>query len=186
MYFWVKLVQKSANIQNMGQIALEDMQFYAYHGVYEEEQIIGNNYVVDIYIETTFDKAAQNDDIFKTINYETVFLICQAEMKNKYKLLETVAQKIMLGIKYQYGNIKSLQVRVRKLNPIPDAQVGSSYVEVDGNFVRKCPRCNKPFVSYNDKSCWCVDTTVHPETLEHLKQEFKGCLCKDCLSFYAG
>ena len=43
----------------MSLIALEGMQFYAYHGVYDEEQIIGNNYVIDIYISTNYSKAIQ-------------------------------------------------------------------------------------------------------------------------------
>ena len=53
----------------MQQISLEGMRFYAYHGVYEEEQIIGNYYTVDVYIHTDFSKASESDDIFETINY---------------------------------------------------------------------------------------------------------------------
>ena len=58
----------------MSQIALEGMRFYAYHGFYEEEQIIGNNYVIDVYIKTNFSEAAETDDLYKTINYENCLL----------------------------------------------------------------------------------------------------------------
>ncbi|RZK29989.1 MAG: dihydroneopterin aldolase, partial [Hymenobacter sp.] len=33
----------------MGQIALEGLEFFAFHGYYDEEQKIGNKYGVDIY-----------------------------------------------------------------------------------------------------------------------------------------
>ena len=37
----------------MGQIALEGMEFFAFHGYYDEEQKIGNKYGIDLYIEPT-------------------------------------------------------------------------------------------------------------------------------------
>ena len=42
----------------MGQIALEGMEFFAFHGYYDEEQKIGNKYGVDLYIETNLNAAA--------------------------------------------------------------------------------------------------------------------------------
>ena len=38
----------------MAVIALEGMRFFAYHGFYPEENIIGTNYVVDVYITADF------------------------------------------------------------------------------------------------------------------------------------
>ncbi len=36
----------------MGKIIIEDMEFYAFHGHYKEEQIVGNRFLVDLEIET--------------------------------------------------------------------------------------------------------------------------------------
>lgn len=170
----------------MGQISLEGMQFYAYHGVYEEEQIIGNHYSVDVLIETNFEKAAAGDDIFETINYETVYLICQAEMRKKVSLIETLIENIVTAIKFQFSTIENIHVRIQKANPIPGALVSHSAVETNEEYAMKCPRCNSNFICYKDKTCWCHDLRIHPKTRESLKHEFKGCLCKKCLSFYAG
>ncbi len=170
----------------MSLIALEGMQFYAYHGVYDEEQIIGNNFVVDIYITTNYDKALEEDNIFETINYETVYLVCETEMKKKVKLLETLADRIISALKHQFDSIQEVTIKITKNNPIPGARVANSSIKAAESFVSKCPRCGKPFICYKDENCWCHDLRVHPKTRESIKQEFKGCLCKECLSFYAG
>ena len=36
----------------MGLIQIENMEFYAFHGHYREEQIVGNRFIVDLTIET--------------------------------------------------------------------------------------------------------------------------------------
>ncbi len=170
----------------MGQISLEGMKFYAYHGVYEEEQIIGNYYTIDVYIQTSFGRAAVSDDIFETINYETVYLICQAEMRQKVKLIETLINNIIIALKHQFSAIQGVNVRIQKENPIPGAQLSHSAVESEESYVSKCPRCNASFICYTDETCWCQDLHIHPKTREAIQQEFRGCLCKNCLSFYAG
>ena len=123
----------------MAMIALEGMHFYAYHGFYEEEQVIGNDYVVDVYIETVFTRAAVDDDLYQTINYETVYLICEAVMRKKSKLLEAVANLIALDIKHQFRNIKELKVRVKKLNPPLGGRVDAAFVEVNGEYTKMRP-----------------------------------------------
>lgn len=170
----------------MGKIALEGMQFYAYHGVYEEEQIIGNNFMVDIYIETSYGAAAETDDIQDTLNYETVYLVIQTEMKKTVRLLETLIENIIHSLKYQFSSIQEVKLRIRKQNPIPGHRVGSSFVEETSSFVNQCPRCQRPFICYADDTCWCQNKQVHPGTREMLRSKYNGCLCESCLTFYAG
>ena len=169
----------------MAKIALEGMEFYAYHGYYEEEQVIGGNYIVDVYLEAQVQRAAVKDDLAQTINYESIYHICQREMRQKSKLIENVAERISMGIKHQFGSIKDIKVRVRKMNPPLPGKVHSSFVEVDGSFSKKCGRCSRPLLCYGDKSCWCMDTHVFQKTLDQLQMQFGNqCLCKECLTFY--
>lgn len=170
----------------MGLIALEGMRFFAYHGVYEEEQQTGNQFIVDVYIDTSLDAIGDSDDVSKTINYETVFLICESVMRQPVQLIETLLYQIMDGLKHQFNNIHNVKVRVRKLNPMPGERVDSSYVEDEANFISTCPRCQSPFVCYQDGNCWCQQKQVHPATLESLQQQYGGCLCSNCLDFFAG
>ncbi len=169
----------------MALIALEGMHFHAFHGFYEEEQILGNDYVVDVYIETVFTKAAVDDDLYKTINYETVYLICESAMRRNSKLLEAVAERIALEIKHQFKDIRELKVRLKKLNPPLGGKVDAAYVEVVGEFTKKCARCDRPMLCYGDKSCWCMETQLFQKTLEQLKVHYGDrCLCQECLRFY--
>lgn len=170
----------------MSVIALEGMRFFAYHGYYEEEQEIGGEYVVDVYVNTIFAKAAVDDDLTKTINYETIYLICEAAMRKRSKLLETVASKISLDIRHQFKFIKEMTVRVKKLNPPLGGRVAAAWVEVDGSYSKKCARCERPLLCYGDNSCWCVETQVFKKTLDQLKLHYGDqCLCRECLEFFA-
>ena len=115
----------------MATIALEGMHFYAYHGFYEEEQLIGNHYTVDVYIKTPIARAAAADDLFSTVNYETVYFICQSEMRRATKLLETLAQTIADRLQGQFDHAQQVRVRVRKHSPPLGGRVDSAYVECE-------------------------------------------------------
>ena len=170
----------------MGKIALEGMKFYAYHGFYEEEQIIGNHFILDIYIETSYEQATVEDDLKETLNYETVYLICQSQMKQTVRLLETLTENIIHALKHQFNSIQEVSIRVKKLNPIPGHQVAQATIEESHAFVSECPRCANPFICYGDDTCWCFNKHIHSGTQESLKTRFSGCLCNNCLAFFAG
>lgn len=114
----------------MATVALEGMHFYAYHGFYEEEGILGNHFIVDAYVNLAVNRGGVTDELEQTVNYETIYLICQAEMKKRKKLLEKLAQAIAERIKGFFSNVGSVRVRVRKLNPPLAGSVDSAYVEV--------------------------------------------------------
>ena len=171
----------------MSIIALEGMKFRANHGVYEEEQILGGDYIIDVTVTTVFTRASVADDISKTINYETIYLICEAAMKQNSRLLENVASRIAMDIKHQFGFIKEMKVRIKKLNPPLGGRVDAAWVEVDGYYSKKCARCSRPMICYNDKSCWCHGTKMYRQTLEQMRTHYgNSCLCEECLQFFAG
>lgn len=116
----------------MALIALEGMRFYAYHGFYPEEQIIGSEYIVDIHVDANTQMAAATDDLYKTVNYETIYLICQAEMRKPTQLLEALVQRIVSKINNIFGRkVTGLKVRIKKMNPPLGGRVECSFVEVD-------------------------------------------------------
>jgi dihydroneopterin aldolase len=171
----------------MAVIALEGMHFYAYHGVYEEERRIGGEYIVDVSLSVDVGQAAVSDDLQRTVNYETVYLICEAAMRKPSNLIENVAERIALQLKHQFGYIREMSIRIQKKNPPLGGLVDAAVVEVDGNFQKSCGRCGRPMLCYGDRSCWCLDAPVKDAALESLKLQYGDrCLCRDCLLFYAG
>ncbi|MEQ8705246.1 MAG: dihydroneopterin aldolase [Phaeodactylibacter sp.] len=126
----------------MATIALEGVQFFARHGYYEEEQVLGNMFVLDVIVNAEIGLAAEMDDLYAeieeeeieedepaatTVNYELLYFICQREMKTPVRLLETVVERIANRIE-EFDNVTGYLVRLRKLSPPLGGRVGSAWV----------------------------------------------------------
>jgi len=93
------------------------MEFFAYHGCFAEEQIIGNKFIVDLEFSTDTEKAERTDDLNSTVNYQHVYDVVKAEMDVKSKLLEHVARRILRALHKQFPTITNSKVTVSKMNP---------------------------------------------------------------------
>ena len=169
----------------MARIALENMRFYAFHGVYEEERKVGTWYLIDVTVDYSTTRAAVSDDLRDTLNYESIYKICRREMRVPRQLLETVAERIGVGIRYLSGGIKELEITLRKQYPPLGGAVGASAVTTEAKYDKRCGRCKRPLLCYSDQTCWCMDTKTPPKVLEGLKMQFGDeCLCRNCLALY--
>ena len=101
----------------MALISLENMDFFSYHGCFKEEQVIGTRFLVNLTIETDTSDAAMDDDLHKTVNYQTLYQITKAEMEEKSKLLENVALRILTSVHDKFPVVKWVKVKVSKMNP---------------------------------------------------------------------
>ncbi len=96
-------------------IRINNATFYAYHGALQEEQIIGGKFEIDVEMETDFSAAAYNDDLKKTIDYDSVYkYIGEIVNDKKFYLIETLSVKIADSLLKKYGLIESVLVKVRK------------------------------------------------------------------------
>ena len=51
--------------------------------------------------------------------------------------------------------------------------------------MKKCSKCSKEFeCGASVGKCWCMDFYIDPEVLNKLKEDFKDCLCPNCLNEY--
>jgi dihydroneopterin aldolase len=100
-----------------GRIALEGLEFHAFHGVYPHERESGNWFEVDIAVETDFSSAAKNDNLSGTVDYETLYRIVKAEMEKPSKLLETVTEKIIDDVFHQLKTVSMVEISISKINP---------------------------------------------------------------------
>jgi dihydroneopterin aldolase len=122
----------------MAIIALEGMRFHAFHGFYEEERIIGNEFILDVLVNTDISMASMSDELYvgmpggpqkaATVNYETIYLLCKAEMSQPTKLLETLVDRIAERISDHFSNVTGTLVRLRKLSPPLGGRVDSSWL----------------------------------------------------------
>ena len=96
-------------------IHLHNLIFYSFHGVYDEERILGNTFEVNASLEFESDRPITS--LEHTINYATVYEIIKQRMLLATPLLETVAQELSQQI-YDFDNrIKNISVSVEKKNP---------------------------------------------------------------------
>ncbi len=100
-----------------GEILLENMEFYAFHGHYDEEQKVGGLYRVNIKIDADLDKASKSDILDDTIDYSIIYDIIKKEMKIPSKLLEHVAGRIIDAVYAHFKRIERVTLKITKLNP---------------------------------------------------------------------
>lgn len=101
----------------MGKIQIENMEFYAYHGCYKEEQVVGNHFLVDLTVETDCTKPMHSDNLKDALNYLKAYEFVKAEMSVKSHLLEHVAARILDRLYAEFDQIDHATVKVRKMNP---------------------------------------------------------------------
>jgi dihydroneopterin aldolase len=101
----------------MGMISVEGMEFFAYHGCFAEEQVIGTRFIVDFYFATDTSQPEISDDLKQTVNYQTVYQLVKKEMGIKAHLLEHVAHRILKSVMAAFPAIEAAEVKISKLNP---------------------------------------------------------------------
>jgi len=101
----------------MGLIQIENMEFYAFHGHYREEQIVGNKFLVDLTIDTDMSQPALSDNLKDAVNYQLAYRIVKEEMGKKSKLLENIAKRILDAIYDSFPGVRKVTVKISKMNP---------------------------------------------------------------------
>ncbi|TNE79901.1 MAG: dihydroneopterin aldolase [Bacteroidetes bacterium] len=115
-------------------IALNQLELYGYHGVYEHERREGGTYLIDIWVDQAFELNRDEVNLNDTLDYEKLYAIAAAEMDQPEKLIETVANRILLNVKDEFPGALSGGIQLQKLNPPMDAEIGSSSVRIEIEF----------------------------------------------------
>ena len=113
----------------MAQVGLKGMLFYAFHGYYDFERRIGNQFSVDVTIDFEMDEDPK-EKITNTFNYEIILDTCKIFMKRRYRLLESLAYDIAKELKESDSIVRSVNVRIEKLNPKLSGKVSKAFVEI--------------------------------------------------------
>lgn len=102
----------------MGTIHLENMEFFSYHGHFKEENIVGNHFIVNLWLETDLIPAGQSDQLSDALNYVEAWNVVNEEMKTPSSLIEHVALRILTQLHVKFGpQLKKAKIKLSKLNP---------------------------------------------------------------------
>ncbi len=115
----------------MGLIHIENMEFYAFHGHYREEQIVGTRFIVDLTIETDMSVPSKSDNLRDAVNYQKAYQIVKEQMEKKSYLLENIAGRILDALYSEMQDIKKATVKVSKMNPPMGGKIGSVSVVME-------------------------------------------------------
>lgn len=118
-------------MQKMVWIGLSGMEFYAHHGVYEEENKIGTTFIIDIKVYTDASLACLYDDLSGTINYETLYTIVKNKMASPVKLIEYAAELIVEEIRTNMPEAEKVYIRIQKRHPPLGVKIEASFVEYE-------------------------------------------------------
>ena len=101
----------------MSIISIEGMEFFAYHGCFKEEQLIGTKFIIDVFLDVDTKNAESSDDLKDTVNYQEVFQVVKKEMQQTSKLLEHVGRRILNSIRDEFPDVVKATLKIRKMNP---------------------------------------------------------------------
>lgn len=105
----------------MDQIRIEDLEIFANHGVYPEENSLGQKFVISAVLHTDTRRAGLIDDLDASINYgEVSGFITSYVKEHTFKLIERVAEGLAEELLLAYRGLEKIEVEVKK----PWAPVG--------------------------------------------------------------
>jgi len=111
-------------------IFLENVIFYAYHGIIPQETTVGNTFIINLTIKGDFIKSMETDDVADTISYADIYEVVKQEMSIPSKLLEHVCGRIMKRLFQDFPAIEEVNIKLSKLNPPMGADIDSAGIEI--------------------------------------------------------
>ena len=113
-------------------IRIDNLEVYAYHGVYDEEKEKGQYFYVNAELYTNTRKAGMNDDLDASTNYGTVCdFIHDFMTKHTYDLIETVAEQLAQALLLEFKLVKSVLLEIRKPHAPIEKEFESVSVEIE-------------------------------------------------------
>jgi 7,8-dihydroneopterin aldolase/epimerase/oxygenase len=115
----------------MDKVYVNGMKFYGYHGVFEEEQKLGQRFHADVSLSLDLSKAGLTDELDHTIHYGEVYDTVKEIMEGTpVKLLETLAESISAALLGRFTLIQEVTIKVIKPDPPIPGHYDSVAVEI--------------------------------------------------------
>ena len=115
---------------NSSHILLENIRFFANHGVAAQETTIGNEFTINLRLKVDIAQAAETDEIEDTVSYAEVHRILKEEMDIPSQLLEHVCKRIAEKLSNAFPAISDIEIKLSKRNPPMGADIDSASVEI--------------------------------------------------------
>ena len=105
----------------MDKIHIKNLEVFARHGVFPEENALGQKFVVSAVLYTSTREAGRADDLAKSIHYgEVSRFITEFMEQNTFQLLETAAERLAEELLLNTERLEKIRLEIKK----PWAPVG--------------------------------------------------------------
>jgi len=118
----------------MDKIVIENLVIYGYHGVYPEENFLGQKFIVSVSAYYENRKAGISDSLDDAIDYgELCKYLVEQFGKTRYKLIEALAENLCMKLLNKYEKIKMVDLIIKK----PWAPIGFDLESVSVHISRR-------------------------------------------------
>lgn len=115
-----------------GQILIEELDLYAYHGHFAEEERLGQRFVIDLVLDCDLRASSFSDNLADTVDYgEVVALVTRTFSARRFKLLEAAARALADAIFASYPPITAISVTMRKPAPPIPGRMAAVGIKLD-------------------------------------------------------
>ncbi|MGI5874710.1 MAG: dihydroneopterin aldolase [Bacillota bacterium] len=99
----------------MDKIYLDQLEFFAYHGVFDHEKRDGQTFFVSAVLELDLTAAGESDDLETTVNYGEVYdLIADVTLNRRFDLIEKLALTLIEELLAAFPPLTAVTIRVDK------------------------------------------------------------------------
>ncbi|UFU01495.1 dihydroneopterin aldolase (plasmid) [Radiobacillus kanasensis] len=115
----------------MDKIYVNKMAFYGYHGLFPEENKLGQRFYVDAILELDLRKAGRSDKMEDSIHYGEVYELTKRIVEGEaLNLVETLTETIAQALLGHFSLLEACTIKVTKPDPPIPGHYDSVAVEV--------------------------------------------------------
>lgn len=111
-------------------VLINNLQLHCPIGVMEQEQVIGNDFCINLRIGYEFTRAMTSDDVGDTLNYAAVYQRTREVLARPVALIEKAAGNVAQALLEEWPEITSIDLRIIKRNPPMGADCDGAGVEI--------------------------------------------------------
>ena len=94
---------------------IDNLEVFANHGLFEEENRLGQKFIFDIECELNYKKAMFSDEMTDSISYADIAeVVVKTATTNTFNLLERLAGEILKNIFTEFPQIDNIKLKINK------------------------------------------------------------------------
>lgn len=94
---------------------IDNLEVFANHGLFVEENKLGQKFIFDIECELNYKKAMFSDEMTDSISYADIAeVVVRTATTNTFNLLERLAGEILKNIFSEFSQIENIKLKINK------------------------------------------------------------------------